>query len=190
MSDWTTIKLTQARQVAALMGDAAELPADDTPVRAHYQALRDANAGGREALAFLGHALPRMEAIAWAARLLDDDSRGRALARPDRQALDHVLRWLGEPDDSHRRAAHEAAEQAGERSPERMLAMAVFLSGGSLSLPDLPPVLPPPEAAVRMATGAVTMAAYRSGAPEAYFDRALLLAEAVAEQGLRAIAPA
>lgn len=190
MTDWTIIKLTQARQVAALMGtDEEALPAADVGVRAHYDGLR-ADGGGREAIAFIGHALPRMEAIAWAARLLEEEARGHALPRRDRQALDHVLRWLGDPDDARRRGARDAAEAASDRSPERMLAMAVFFSGGSMSLPDLPPVLPPPEASGRMAVGAVTLAAYRSGDPEPFFDRALMLAEAVAEQGIRAIRPA
>lgn len=191
MTDWSTIRLTQARQVAELMGVEEDgLPPADRSVRQHYDGLRSAPGSGRESVAFIGHALPRMEAIAWAARLLDDESRRVELARRDRQALDHVLRWLGDPDDTRRRGARDSADAAGERSPERMLAMAVFFSGGSMSLPDLPPILPPPEACGRMAVGAVTLAAYRSGDPDAFFDRALLLAEAVAEHGMRAIQPA
>lgn len=191
MNDWTTIKLTQARQVAELMGvDEDALPGAELPVRQHYDQLRGVAGGGREAVSFIGHALPRMEGIAWAARLLDDESRRVDLPRRDRQALDHVLRWLGDPDDSRRRAAREAADTAGDRSPERMLALAVFFSGGSMSQPDLPPVLPPPEASGRMAAGAVTLAAYRSGDAEGFFDHALELAEAIAEQGMRAIQPA
>lgn len=191
MNDWTTIKLTQARQVAELMGtDEDALPEPELPVRQHYEQLRRITGGGREAVSFIGHALPRMEGIAWAARLLDEESRRVDLPRRDRQALDHVLRWLGEPDDTRRRAARDAADTAGDRSPERMLALAVFFSGGSMSQPDLPPVLPPPEASGRMAAGAVTLAGYRSGDAEAFFDRALELAEAIAEQGMRAIPPA
>ena len=115
MTDWTTIRMTQARQVAELMGtDEDALPPPEQAVRAHYDALRADGGSGRHAIAFIGHALPRMEAIAWAARLLDEESRRIDLARRDRQALDHVLRWLGDPDDGRRRSARESADAAGE----------------------------------------------------------------------------
>lgn len=190
MGDWTAVKLTGARQVAALMGvEKAALPGEEVTATDHFAALR-AGGANADALGFIVHALPRLEAVAWAARLLDEESRGRTLAVEDRQALDRSLRWLDEADEPTRRAAYDAALDADERAPERLLGFAVFFSGGSISLPDMPPVLPPPEACARCAAGAVMLAAHRSGDPKALIARALALAEAIAESGLSALEPA
>jgi hypothetical protein len=190
MSNWKTVKLTQARQVAELMGaDEAALPDPEIGAQAHYEALRDADRL-IDAIDFLGHAMPRYEAVSWAAHILHAESKTHQIPMRDRLALDHSLRWLGDPDDAKRRATRDAAEAASDRSPERMLGMAVFFSGGSLSNPDLPPVLPPPQVSCRCAVGAVKAAAFRTDTPESVLKRALQLAEAVAEQGVKALAAA
>ena len=188
---WNQVRWTEAHQVAALMDvDETALPAAGIAPDAHYQALR-ADGDRLTAVGFLGHARPRFEALAWAARVLDEEAARQTLPRADRQALEHVLRWLGEPDDRSRRAAMDAAEAAGERSPERMLATGVFFSGGSISGPDLPPVMPAPELAGRFAAVAVTLAAARAAEEsDAVLDRALDLGERVADQGAQALAAA
>lgn len=184
---WNQVRWTQAQQVAALMGaDADALPDAGIVPEDHFKTLRDGQdrAG---ATMFLGHALPRMEALAWAATILEHEAQSRTLPPPDRQALDHALRWLGDPSDATRRAAMGAADAAGERSPERLLALGVFFSGGSISDPDLPPVPPAPEIAGRFAAGAVTFAAIRSAERDAVFDRALDLGNRIANDGLKAL---
>ena len=184
---WNQVRWTEAQQVAALMGveDDALPEAGVTPAD-HYQALRETG-DSSGAVAFLGHALPRLEALAWAARVLEEAAAGRELKRADRQALDHSLRWLGDPSEGARRAASDAAELAGERSPERMLALGVFFSGGSISDPDLPPIQPAPELAGRFAAAAIVIAAARVEDRDAFFDHALLLGEKVAADGTRAL---
>jgi len=187
MDGWDQVRWTEARQVAALMriDEEAWPPAGMTP-RAHFHALREA--GDRPAaIAHLGHALPRFEALAWSCTVLDREAAGRTLRPHDRRALDAALRWLGDPGDAWRRAAFDAAEAAGEHAPERLLGLAVFFSGGSISQPDLPPVLPPPETAGAMAAAAVTVAGYRSADPAAALDRALDLGDKIAARGTRAL---
>ena len=186
MDGWDQVRWTEARQVVALMGIEEEAqPAPGITPQAHFAAVRDG--GDRDdALAFLGQALPRFEALAWACTILEEEAGRHPLPARDRRALDVALRWLGDPSDDRRRAARDAAEDARERAPERMLGMAVFCSGGSISLPDLPPVLPPAEVAGRLAATAISLAAYRSGDPVAVLDRALDLGDKVAAQGTRA----
>ena len=187
MSGWDQVRWTEARQIAALTGaDEDELPEAGIEPRAHWQARRQAGAL-EEAVGFLGHALPRFEALAWAGRILEEEARDRTLRPRDRQALDYALRWVGDPNDDRRRAAMEAADEASERSPERLLAMAVFFSGGSISQPDLPPILPPPEAAGRLAANAIALAAHRSGDAPGVFARALDMGDRVATGGARAL---
>ena len=189
MADWNAVTLTQARQVAALMGrDEDALPDPALGVAAGYHSARDASAVA--GIDYLAHALPRLEAISWAAHLLHAESFRHELPRRDRLALDHVLRWLGDPGEESRRATYRAAEAAGRRSAERYLGLAVFFSGGSISEPDLPPIPPPPEASGRWAAGAIKQAGYRTSEPEELFARALGLGEAVAARGVAGLARA
>ena len=184
---WRQVSWTEAQQVAALMGvDPDAAPAPGIAPDEHHRGLRDR--GDRQAaVGFVAHALPRYEALAWAACVLDEQAATRTLSRADGQALDHVLRWLGEPNDLTRRAAMDAAEAAGARAPERMLATGVFFSGGSIADPDMPAVAPAPELAGRFAAIAVTLAAARTEDGDALLDRALDLAERVASDGLQAL---
>ena len=188
MTEWSAIAFTEARQVAEL-AELETLPDTEVGVRAHHHALRELGRDD-EALTFVAHALPRAEAIGWAGRILEEEARTVTLDRADRLALDYALRWLGEPDDARRRSAYDTAHGAGERAPERLLCLAVYFSGGSISLPDLPPVLPRPEIAGRFAAAAVRTAAYRSANPAAVIQRALDLAESVGERGASALGDA
>ncbi|WP_315759958.1 DUF6931 family protein [Sphingomonas sp. Y38-1Y] len=189
MTGWTSVKLTQARQVQALMDPSAtDAWADEAVSTADaYAALREAGEHG-DAVDFIAHALPRLEALAWGARVLDEETRRESIPVRDRQALDHVLRFLGDPSDAARRGCQAAAEAAGERAPERLIALAAFFSGGSISQPELPAVLAPPETTGRLAGTAVRLAAHRSGGPERVIARALELAERVADRGLAGLA--
>lgn len=184
---WNQVRWAEAQQVAALMGvDDVAMPAPGVTPETHYATLR-AGEEPHVAVSFLGHALPRMEAIAWAGRIVEEAARARQLNAADRQALDHALRWLGEPGDATRRAAMDAAMLAGERSPERMLATSVFFSGGSISEPDLPPIQPAPELAGRLAAMAIVMAAAGAASRDEFLTRALDLGEKVASDGARAL---
>lgn len=185
---WHGVLLGDARQIARFMGVPEERwPDAALDVRGGYRAWR-ASGDLPAAIDYLAHALPRVEAIAWAARILDDGSRRHELERGDRHALDTALRWVGEPGEAYRRAAGEAADRAGRRSPERCLALAVFASGGSIAPPGMVPIAPPPEAVPRYVAGAIKQAAYRGDDAERAFRDALTLGEAVAERGAAAVA--
>lgn len=186
---WNAVRLTEARQVAALMGHHRDdWPEADLPVRTRYEALRAAGSSAA-AIKYLAHALPRLEAVAWAARVLEAQARQTPLVPSARHALDVSLRWLGERSEVHRRAAREAAEAIGKPTPERALGMAIFYSGGSVAGPHQPPVMPPDHVAARYAVQAITGAAYRSETPDAVFADALAVGEAAAVSGMEALAP-
>lgn len=187
MIQWDAIKLTEARQVAERIGAAAEdLPDAEIGVREGYAELR-ATGTPAAAVEYLGHAMPRQEVVAWAARLVADEARSLALPFRNQQALDTVLRWLDAPGDANRRAAHAAAEHAPRISPERYLGLAVFYSGGSVGAPGAPPVPPPGHACARFAVSAIEQAAYRSPDADRLFARALDLGEDVAARGMAAL---
>lgn len=185
--EWEAVRLTEARQVAALMGiDIDDRPPADVPVQTHYDALR---AGNRRsaALEYLGHALPRLEAIAWAARIVADTAASDPPSPRARHALDVALRWLEEPTEAHRRAASDAAEAISRPVAERLLASAVFFSGGSIAAANASPVIPPDHVAARYAVGAISEAARRATDPGAALDSALALGERIAERGMAAL---
>lgn len=94
MRRWKQVKWTEAGQVAAILGWPASKH-DAEPPEAAFDRLR---AEGRDddAALFLGQALPRFEAVAWAAQSV------RRLApvdapEGDAQALKAALLWLQDP---------------------------------------------------------------------------------------------
>ena len=184
---WTAVRLTEARQVAALMGvDRDDQPAHDVAARQHFDALR--SSGQRSAaLDYLGHALPRLEAIAWAARIVGDAAAAEPPSSRARHALDVALRWLEEPSEAHRRAAGEAAEAISRPVAERLLASAIFYSGGLIAAVGAAPIVPPEHVAARYAVGAIRAVAHRGGDSAAAIERALTLGERIAERGLAAL---
>lgn len=188
MAGWDQVKWTQARQVADQMKlDPASLDDPGADPKSGYLKLRN-DSKVDVAVRYLGHALPRLEAVAWAAKLLRGWSRTADPGLPERQALDCVMRWLEEPTDEYRRAAQEAAERAGDKSAERLLGYAVFMSGGSISQPDLPAVQPAQQVCGALASSAVLVAAYRTDDPKAALASACDVGEKVAELGVKALA--
>ncbi len=183
---WSAVRLTQARQVAALMDDDPERWAQDCGASAGYHALRDSgDLSG--AVDYLAHALPRLEAVAWAARVVEDAAALHPPEAPERRALDVALRWLGERTDAHRRAVLPAVEHLRETGAESHLCHAIFYSGGSIAEPAQAPILPPPEAAARYAVSAIRACVYRDADRAAAFARVLALGERVAERGMDAL---
>ena len=127
---------------------------------------------------FLGQALPRFEAVVWAARSLQDMSTPSRLPN-EVQALTSTLLWIQDPSENRRRAAFDAAELAATTSPERLCAMAAFYSGGSITDETAQPTPAPKDLTGRLSSGAVLIASARS-ADAAALDKALRLGEALA----------
>jgi len=180
MSEWRSIHLTQARQVAALMGVTQELPPPEVSLRARYEELKASDPA--QALTFIAHALPRFEAILWAAAIVAE-AQGPAPSRAQQMVRSAIHHWAEMQDDAARRAAHDSAQSLSRDLPERSLASAIFYSGGSIAPLDAAPVLPVPGLANRLAAIAVIQAAYRSGDAPGLIAHALAQAEEVAEHG-------
>lgn len=163
MADWARVKWSEARQVLNILGkiDPADEAAASGPPSAYFDYLRK---NGRlfDAAKFLGQALPRLEAVAWAARSVRDLTPADAdRDRPEARALRAALLWVGDPTESRRRAAYEAAEACESGDPEALAALAAFFSGGSIAPPDLQVLPAPRDAAGRFAAGAVMTIAVR-----------------------------
>jgi hypothetical protein len=89
-----------------------------------------------------------------------------------------------DPSESRRRAAFEAAKLANHACAERLTAMAVFLSGGSLAPDNVQPVPPPNDVAGRIGAGAILVAASKRPDRVAAINRALDEGDAIARWGV------
>lgn len=166
MTGWTRPIWTEARQIGALLGWPS-VPGDGALPEHFFASLRE-QGRHRDAVRFLGQALPRYEAVLWAARAVERWSPGA-----DPRVMAAVAAWLRDPSDPHRRAAYDAARSAPDPSAARLCGLAVFTSGGSLAPANKPPH-PAPKAAVgRFAAGAVLIAAADSPSRDAALDQAL-----------------
>ena len=161
---WDAVSWSFADQIASLFElsepSAARLTGDLAP-EAFFATLRQAGAID-DALPFMALALPRRAAVAWGRDCLAHTARQAKLRQADIVAFSAVASWLDDPSDERRWIAHEAANNAQLQSAEALLAMAIFVSGGSISPPGTPtPVPAAPEITGRLVAGAVLLAAVR-----------------------------
>lgn len=187
MTKWTRVKWSEAGQVLDLLNTpederGAEAPG---PPEAYFAALRR---DGRRADAadFLGQALPRFEAVAWAAQTVRDAAPQAPSSTPQARALRAALFWVQDPSETRRRAAFEAASACDPKGPEAMAAYAAFFSGGSMAPAELQAVPAPKHATGRLAAGAVKMATLTLDKDGAALDRALDAGATLAAEGLKA----
>jgi hypothetical protein len=74
------------------------------------------------------------------------------------EPLDAADQWVKAPGDPTRWAAKDASDKSKKNGPSNLVAMAVFLSGGSVTPPGAPMVPPPKYAAQKMIAGSVLVA--------------------------------
>lgn len=177
MRRWKQVKWTEAGQVVAILGWPASEHDADAPEIFFDRLVRE----GRhdDAALFLGQALPRFEVVAWAAQAVRQLASAQASAA-DAEALKAALLWLQDPSETRRRAAFAAASEAGVASAQRMCAMAVFFSGGSMAPAEREPLLPPKDTAGTFAAGAVLTAAGSGERRREGLRSALALGDALA----------
>ena len=153
--------LELSAEAAAALGDAASPAA----------AITNLTAGGFliDAARLCAHALPRREAVWWAARCAEATAPAD-LPAADRQAAALAETWVRRVSDDTRRAAMAQAETAGFRSPEAWAAVGAFWSGDSMSPLGQPKLPPAPHLTGVAVSGAVILASVR-GRPERQPER-------------------
>jgi len=111
-----------------------------------------------DAILFLAHMMESKPAIEWACKTIHAlQPAGQPIA--GQECLTASEAWLKAPTDPLRFAARDMADKSGFEAPADCAAMAVYLSGGSVTPPHTPEVDPPPYGAQRLCSGAVLMAA-------------------------------
>lgn len=117
-----------------------------------------------DAVRFLAHALPKREAVWWgwmsARRAAGENPPPKIKA-----ALEATEKWIAQPTEDNRRAAHAAAQKAQFGTAAGCAALGAFFSGGSLAPPEVAPVPPGEYLTAKAISGAVNFAAM-SGEPK------------------------
>ena len=105
--------------------------------------------------------LPSRESVWWSwvsTRHATQMPGGKPATREVHATLAAIERWIVRPDDETRRAAWDSGNVAGLDTPVGMVSAAVFLSGTSVAPANIPPVPPPPGAAMPIVAGAILVA--------------------------------
>lgn len=108
----------------------------------------------QDAIRFLAFKLPTDSGIKWAIACVKDLRSPESKEQKD-EPLDASDQWVNAQGDPTRWAAKDAADKAKNPGPSNMIAMAVFMSGGSMSPPGAPETPPPQYAAQKMIAGGV-----------------------------------
>ena len=108
-----------------------------------------------DAVRFLAHKLSAEAGVKWALACFRELESPEQKARKD-ESKEAAENWTLAPSDTTRWAARDAADRSTVTSPANLLAMGVFMSGGSISPPQSPEIQPPPYTAQKMISGCVT----------------------------------
>ncbi len=124
---------------------------------AAFAALLAEQGDPADAVEFLARWLSPRQRIWWGCMALWHVYRPNPPAAID-ATLAALVRWVEDPSDENRRAARAAGEVLGPRHPVGALALAAYWSEGSMSLPDLPEVLPPADLSSQVLASTLSMA--------------------------------
>jgi hypothetical protein len=107
-----------------------------------------------DGIRFLAMKLPVADGIKWALQcareLLLAEKRDR-----QKETLEAADKWLQAPSDTTRWDAKNTSDRLKAEAPANVIAMAVYLSGGSVAPPGSPSAEPPPLLAQKMVSASV-----------------------------------
>jgi hypothetical protein len=166
-------------ETANLSAGAQALVQEDSTPAAYLDSLEKQQLY-QDALKFLAHKMPVDTAVKWACACV------RELSSPERKAqknepLEASEQWTKAPGDQTRWAAKKAADNSDMRGPAKLIANAVFLSGGSIAGPGAPETNPPPHAAQKLIAGSVQIAvvSYTPEKANERYQKALAMGKAM-----------
>jgi len=133
-----------------------------------------------DAITFCANWLSSREAVWWGCLCAWHVQR-TAVPAASVAAYQAIVRWLREPTEPNRRALEAAARGAGVGSPAGSLALAGFVSTGSIAPPNCPAVEASPSQSHTIVAGAVQLAAVSAASCRPFF----LLASDVAHHRLK-----
>ena len=143
-------------EISGLSVAARQLVRDDSIPSTYLDSLEKQELY-EDAVRFQAYKMPVHPGIQWASNCIDE-LRDPALKSEKDAPFESAGQWLKAPGDPTRYAARDAADKPDATGPSRLLALAVFFSGGSVASPESPTAEPPPYSAQQLIAGAVTIA--------------------------------
>jgi hypothetical protein len=143
-------------ETAALSATACALVKEDSTPASYLDSLEKGELYP-DAVRFLAFKMPTDAGIKWSIACVKD-LRAPDLKDQKDEPLDASDNWVKAPGDPTRWAAKEAGDKAEKAGASNLIAMAVYMSGGSLTKPGAPEVPPPQYSAQKFIAGAVQVA--------------------------------
>lgn len=177
---WSRVPWTGASQILAMLDgeDAGPFARAVQDPKVYFDSLVASGALER-AVSFLSVALPPREAVQWAWRVLQftaqptDDWRLRL--------RENIALWLTDPSEGVRRTIWSIAKERDESWPEKLLAGAIFFSGGSIGPEGGSPIEPPRAIPGKLVASAIIAATHASGSADALLRLAVIDGSRIAE---------
>lgn len=170
-------------EIAQVSGAAAALVEENSTPATYLEGLEKQELY-QDAIKFLAQKLDVNAGIKWAVACM------RELQSPERQqqkdeALDAADRWTKAPSEPARRAAKEAYDKSELPGPTKLVAMAVFFSGGSIASPAAPETPPPANAAQKLVAGSIQIAvvSYQAQKAKERYQRVLAIGKTFDQPG-------
>lgn len=142
-SGYKHVEIALAQDIAAkceLSDEVLPLMNAKTTAREFLESLIEASQFD-DAIVFLAAALPKREAVWWACQCCGaQDASG--LPPGDERAIEAAKQWVIEPSEENRRTAEDAANAGQFLTAPSCVALAAFLSGGSIAPPGGPEIAP------------------------------------------------
>ena len=113
-----------------------------------------------EGIQFMARWVTKREAIWWGAMCLWQ-SRRPQMSAPAEATLQGIVQWVLDPSDEKRYGVRENSRAVKATEPVATLAMALFSSGGSISIPGMPEVEPAADATADLVAKMLRLVATR-----------------------------
>jgi hypothetical protein len=140
-------------EVSTLSEEALSLLQQDSTSSAYLDSLEKQELY-QDAIRFLAHKLPTDAGVKWAAGCARELQAPAGKDQKD-ESLEASECWIQTPSDTTRWAAKVATDKPESAGASMLLAMAVFMSGGSLAPAGAPEVAPPPYSAQKLIAGSI-----------------------------------
>ena len=169
-------------EISDLSGAARALVREDSTPSAYLDSLEKQQLF-QDAIRFLAYKLAVDAGVKWACACVRE-LQSPELKDEKNEPLEAAEQWLKAPGDPARWAARDASGKPKVRGSSKLVAMAVFFSGGSISPPQAPVTPPPPYTAQKMIAGSVEVSvlSYEPAKAAERYKRAVALGRAL-DQG-------
>ena len=171
-------------ETAGVSDPARALAQDDSTPSSYLDSLEKQELY-QDAVKFQAYKMPADAGIKWGSAVIKELRSPESKQQKD-EPLDAVDTWVKAPGDQPRFAAKTAADNAKKNDASKLLALAVFMSGGSLAPPNAPETPPPKYSAQKLISASVSVAviSYEPAKAKERYQKALKIGKEMDRPGV------